>query len=82
MKKLLVDCLTGKDGTTFDMGRLLWAWGVISFTGLAGYSVVYLHAAFDAVGYGTGFAGVLAAGGAALGFKAKTEPDPPAGGAS
>ncbi len=75
MKKFLVDILTGKDGNTFDMGRILWAWGVVSFTALAGYGVVHQHEHFDAVAYGGGFAAVLAAGGAALGFKSHTEPD-------
>lgn len=74
MRKFLVDILTGKDGHTFDMGRILWAWGVLSFTLLAGYGVVRLRERFDPVAYGGGFAAVLAAGGAALGFKAKTEP--------
>jgi hypothetical protein len=79
MRKFLVDILTGKDGHTFDMGRILWAWGVVSFTWLAAYAVVGLRDHFDPVAYGGGFAAVLAAGGAALGFKAKTEPEPGGG---
>jgi hypothetical protein len=65
---------TGKDNATLDVGRVLWAWGVLSFTGLAAWSVIHGHAAFDAVAYGTGFGAVIAAGGAALGFKSHTEP--------
>ena len=76
MKKFLADILTGKDGHTYDIGRILWAWSVVSFTALGGYDLVHAGYRFDPVAYGTGIAAVLASGGAALGLKARTEPEP------
>lgn len=69
----LLNLFTGKDNTTLDLGRVLWAKGAVIFNALAVYSVVHTHT-FDFVSYGTGFAGVLAAGGAALWAKKDTEP--------
>lgn len=74
MMKLLKDCFTTADGESFDVGRVLWAQGVVVFLGLAIYSVVGQDHPFDMQGFGIGLGATLAAGGAALGFKAKTEP--------
>ena len=74
MMKLLKDCFTTADGESFDVGRVLWAQGVIVFLGLAIYSVVGQGHPFDMQSFGIGLGATLAAGGAALGFKAKTEP--------
>jgi len=65
---------TGKDNQTIDLGRVLWAKAVIAFLGLAFYGV-YKGNPVDYMAFGTGLAAVLAAGGAAIGFKAKTEPE-------
>ncbi|MHB8252793.1 MAG: amino acid ABC transporter substrate-binding protein [Acidiferrobacter sp.] len=74
MMKLLKDCFTTADGESFDIGRVLWAQGVMVFLGLAIYSVVGQGHPFDMQGFGIGLGATLAAGGAALGLKAKTEP--------
>lgn len=74
MKKLLMDCFTTADGQSFDIGRLLWAQGVIVFLALAIYSVVRQNHQFDMQSFGIGLGATLAAGGAALGWKHKTEP--------
>ena len=74
MMKLLKDCFTTADGESFDIGRVLWAQGVVVFLGLAIYSVVSQGHPFDMQAFGIGLGATLAAGGAALGFKAKTEP--------
>ena len=74
MMKLLKDCFTTADGESFDVGRVLWAQGVMVFLGLAIYSVVGQGHPFDMQAFGIGLGATLAAGGAALGFKAKTEP--------
>ena len=70
----VLNAFTGKDNETIDIGRILWALGVLVFFGMSVYSA-YKGQAFDAVAWGTGFSAVLVAGGAALGFKSKTEPD-------
>ena len=74
MMKLLKDCFTAADGESFDVGRVLWAQGVIVFLGLAIYSVVGQGHPFAMQAFGIGLGATLAAGGAALGFKAKPEP--------
>lgn len=74
MMKLLKDCFTTADGESFDIGRVLWAQGVIVFLGLAIYSVAWQGRPFDMQAFGIGLGATLAAGGAALGWKAKTEP--------
>jgi len=73
MGKLLKDCFTGIDGESWDLGRILWFKAVIVFLALSCYTV-YKCQPFDPAAFGTGLGLVLAAGGAALGFKAGTEP--------
>ena len=70
----LKQMFTGKDNKTLDLGRVLWAKAVLAFLGLAFYGV-YKGNPVDYMAFGTGLAAVLAAGGAAIGFKAKSEPD-------
>lgn len=77
MTKLLRDCFTGVDGQTWDIGRILWAKGVVVFLWLATYTVVCQKKPFDLTSFGVGLGAVLAAGGAALGMKARTEPGKP-----
>lgn len=67
------DLFTGKDNATLDLGRILWAKGSVVFSGLSIYHVIHTQT-FDYVAFGTGFAGILAAGGAALWAKKDTEP--------
>lgn len=65
---------TGKDNKTLDLGRVLWAKAVLAFLGIAFYNV-YKGNPVDYIAFGTGISALLAAGGAALGLKANTEPD-------
>lgn len=74
MIPFLKDMITGSNNETFDIGRVLWALAVLTFLALAIYAVVGRGQPWDAQSYGTGLGLVLAAGGAALGFKAHTEP--------
>lgn len=69
----LKDMLTGVDGESFDVGRVLWVLGVFAFVILSGYSL-YRGGAFDALGWGTGYGAILGGGGAGIGFKRKAEP--------
>jgi hypothetical protein len=73
MSKLLRDWFTGVDGVTYDLGRALWAAGVLVFLGATVYAI-YRGQQWDAIAYGTGFGAVLAAGGAALWLKRGTDP--------
>ena len=73
LKDLIFQTFTGKDNKTLDLGRILWAKGVIIFFGISIYDI-YNGGVFDPSSWGIGLGAVLAAGGAALGFKASTEP--------
>lgn len=70
----LFRALAGKDNHTLDMGRILWFLGAIVFFALSGFAI-FKGQAFDPVAWGTGFGAVLAGGGAALGMKARSEPE-------
>lgn len=70
----LKQMFTGKDNKTLDLGRVLWAKAVVAFLAIGFYGI-YNGNPMDYLAYGTGLAAVLAAGGAAIGLKSKTEPD-------
>ena len=72
-KKHVLNTFTGRDNQTLDIGRVLWAVGCLVFFVLSIHST-FKGQPFDAVAWGSGFAAVLAGGGAALGFKSYTEP--------
>lgn len=76
LKQHMLNLFTGRDNTTLDMGRILWFKGSLVFSGLSVYHV-FKTGTFDYIAFGTGFAAVLAAGGAAIGFKKDTEPHAP-----
>ena len=63
----------GRDNHTLDLGRILWAIGTLVYFVLSIHSVWH-GTTFDPVAWGSGFAAVLAAGGAALWMKKDTEP--------
>lgn len=71
---IIKDCLTGKDGQTYDPARVYLAAGVASFLALAFYTVFKTHT-FDYQSFGIGFGAVLAAGGLGIKLKSHTEPD-------
>jgi drug/metabolite transporter superfamily protein YnfA len=71
--KFFRDMFTGVDNYTYDLGRVLWAAGVIWFLWVSTWSVMVDHKDFDMVDAGTGLGLVLAGGGAALWAKKSTE---------
>jgi hypothetical protein len=73
--RFLKHCFTGKDKETFDIARVLWALGILSFIAYAGWTVFHSRT-FDPQAYGAGFGLIMASGGASVWAKAKTEPDP------
>lgn len=74
IKAMMKQMLTGIDNSTLDIGRILWAMGILVFFGLSIYALVHKGQTFDPIAWGTGFGCALAGGGAALGFKKGTEP--------
>jgi hypothetical protein len=73
MYKFLNDIFTGKNNSTFDLGRILWAMGVLVFLVLSVIDVLNGHR-FDPISYGAGLGAVMALGAGALALKSKTEP--------
>lgn len=71
---IMRDLFSGRDNYALDIGRILWALGVIVFLGMSVLSVI-LKLDFDYITWGAGFGTVLAAGGAALKLKESTEPN-------
>jgi hypothetical protein len=62
--QFLKHILTESDNSTYDVGRVLWAVGVLVFLFLTVYCTVkHDEPSFDAQAFGIGFAAVLAAGG-------------------
>jgi len=78
MKRMVKDWFTTSDGESHDLGRVLWALAILWYFGLGIYAVVINRQLFDFISAGSGIGMVLAGGGAALGFKVKSEPIPPA----
>ncbi len=73
IKQFIKDCLTGIDGESFDIGRVLWALAFLIGMGLEIYSVIE-GKQFDLQAFGIGVGALLLAGGGALNLKSKTEP--------
>lgn len=73
LKALIYQTFTGKDNKTLDLGRILWAKGVLLFFALSIYDISR-GGMFDPSTWGVGLGAVLAAGGAAIAMKAGTEP--------
>jgi len=73
--QLIKQSFTGADNKSIDIGRVLWAMSVVSFLTMGFYGI-WKGQVMDYLAFGTGVAGILAGGGAALGMKAKTEPKP------
>lgn len=70
---ILRDLFSGKDNYSLDIGRILWAVGVVVFLGMSIVDL-FVESKFDYISFGAGFAAVLAAGGAALKLKESAEP--------
>jgi hypothetical protein len=74
MRNLWITLFTGKDNKSLDVGRIIWFMSVLSFIVFA-FLGLYMDKPTDSIAYGTGLSTLLAAGGAALGLKGKTEPE-------
>ena len=72
--KMLKDSLTGKDGESFDVGRILAGLSGTACVFFQGWDVIANHVAFNPMNFGAGI-GALAAGiGALLKLKEGSEP--------
>lgn len=73
IKELTFNAFTGADNRTLDIGRILWTIGTFFYFGLSVYDIS-MGGKFVPMDWATGLGIVLAAGGAALGMKANSEP--------
>ena len=76
MPEWFIHIITGLDGETTDISRVLLLLAVLFFLGYAGYDV-YHNLKFDHIGFGTGISAILAGGGAGIKIKETTEPGAP-----
>lgn len=73
IKQIIHDCLTGRDGITYDPARIYLAMAVNVF--LAATIMDAMHnIKFDPQAFGIGFGALLAGGGLGVSLKAGTEP--------
>lgn len=73
IKQLIKDCLTGKDGVTYDPARVYLALAVNVFLGATILDAMH-SIKFDPQAFGIGFGALLAGGGLGVSLKAGTEP--------
>lgn len=73
IRELAYNAFTGADNKSLDIGRILWTVGTFFYFGLSVYDIS-MGGKFVPMDWATGFGVVLAAGGAALGMKANSEP--------
>jgi hypothetical protein len=72
MRKFIKNLLTEADGRTWDVFRIAFLFGVLSFLTFAAWAV-FQTGAFDMTSFGMGFSSMFAAGGAGVGVKSKLE---------
>lgn len=75
IKDAFISTLTGKDNKTYDIARIGMALGALTTIGLQTY-VTLTTGVFNPLEFASGYSAVLFGGGAAIAFKANTEPDP------
>ncbi|MDE1988883.1 MAG: hypothetical protein KGI82_00295 [Betaproteobacteria bacterium] len=75
ISKMVMDWFTEADGKSFDVVRLLYVCGVLSYIGMAIWALAKGDP-WNPQDYGYGFAAVLASGGAAIGLRANFERPP------
>lgn len=70
---LIQHLLTGKDNKTYDIGRVLWTLGFLTYLGLSILAVIQKQP-WHPMDFGYGLAAVLAGGGIGVAVKSHTEP--------
>ena len=69
----LLQLITGKDNTTWDLGRISWALSFVAVIAHEAYQLAH-NAGASVRDFAIALAAVSAAHGAAIGMKANTEP--------
>lgn len=76
LSKMVMDWFTEADGKTFDVVRLLYVMGVVSYIVLAVAALFFKGQPWQPEHFGYGFAAVLVGGGGAIGIRAHFERPP------
>ena len=71
--RVLTGWFTGRDNVAYELGRALWALGVLALIAYQGIALFYKGQPFSPVEFGTGLALILAAGGFGVAAKDKAE---------
>lgn len=74
MREFTKQIFTGKDKSTYDVGRVLWVLGVLVYLGLAILASIQMQP-WHPMEFGTGLSAILAGGGIGIGVKSHTEPE-------
>lgn len=75
IREVIKHSLTGIDGETYDIGRVSWVLTTaIIIIVQVGYMITHPSATLDILNFGTAISANVAAHGAAVGLKSKTEP--------
>ena len=72
MKDILKQLLTGKDNSTYDIGRVSWLIGIVAILALAGYEVIHSNVSLRELAESLGI--VSGASGVSIFAKKDTEP--------
>ena len=72
MKDFFRHLLTGKDNSTYDIGRVTWLFGIIAVISLAGYEMFHTVVSLRELAESLGI--VSGAGGASVMMKKDAEP--------
>lgn len=72
MGSILRSLLTLADNESYDIGRLLWAVGLVVFV-ICALLDVYFKKSFDYINYGLTFSAIMGAGAGSLRLKLPTE---------
>lgn len=89
LRRFFKDILTGKDGDSFDLGRVLGAFGFLGYMVLGTLQmamIIYGYIwsdkpdfhEFPFLSFATGFGAIAAGAGSMIWMKKETEPDKPA----
>ncbi len=73
LRKILIQSFTCKDNKTYDIGRILWAFSIVSYVCMGAYSI-WEGQTWSAAEYGAGLSALLAGGGFGIAIKSKAEP--------
>jgi hypothetical protein len=73
---LLRTLFTGKDNTSYDLGRVLWAFLTVALIAYQAYAISRGQP-FEPITFSTAAGAILAGGAGALSLKHKTEPGSP-----